>query len=82
VVFKAVVGAVPDAACLVLGVGVPPARRGRGLSVPGLAAVVVLAVRAGAPVDSLYVTDYNEAARAAYRRVGFTDRGTFMSVLF
>jgi predicted GNAT family acetyltransferase len=47
-----------------------------------MAAVVELALRDVARVVSLYVNDYNEAARAAYRRVGFTDRGTFMSVLF
>ena len=35
-----------------------------------------------APVVSLYVNDYNAAARATYRRVGFTDVGAFMSVLF
>jgi predicted GNAT family acetyltransferase len=82
VVFKAEVGAVTDAACQVQGVWVPPELRGRGLSVPGMAAVVELALRDVAPVVSLYVNDYNAAARAAYRRVGFTDRGTFMSVLF
>jgi predicted GNAT family acetyltransferase len=82
VVFKAEVGAVTDAACQVQGVWVPPELRGRGLSVPGMAAVVELALRDVAPDVSLYVNDYNEAARAAYRRVGFTDRGTFMSVLF
>jgi predicted GNAT family acetyltransferase len=40
------------------------------------------ALRDIAPVVSLYVNDYNTAARSAYRRVGFTERGTFMSVLF
>lgn len=82
VVFKAEVGAVTDQACQVQGVWVPPELRGRGLSVPGMAAVVEHALRDIAPVVSLYVNDYNEAARATYRRVGFTDRGTFMSVLF
>jgi uncharacterized protein len=28
------------------------------------------------------VNDYNAPARAAYSRVGFTQSGTFMSVLF
>lgn len=82
VVFKAEVGAVTDQACQVQGVWVPPELRGTGLSVPGMAAVVEHALRDIAPVVSLYVNDYNEAARATYRRVGFTDRGTFMSVLF
>jgi predicted GNAT family acetyltransferase len=31
---------------------------------------------------SLYVNDFNHAARATYRRVGFADVGQFMSVLF
>ena len=82
VVFKAEVGAVSDAACQVQGVWVPPDLRGQGLSVPGMAAVVELALRDVAPVVTLYVNDYNLAAQATYRRVGLTDRGTFMSVLF
>lgn len=82
VLFKAEVGSVTDKACQVQGVWVPPELRGRGLSSPGMAAVVEHALRDIAPVVSLYVNDYNEAARATYRRVGFTDHGTFMSVLF
>lgn len=82
VVFKAEVGSVTAAACQVQGVWVPPELRGRGLSAPGMAAVVAMARRDLAPVVSLYVNDYNAPARAAYRRVGFTDRGAFMSVLF
>jgi uncharacterized protein len=31
---------------------------------------------------TLYVNDYNAPARAAYRRAGFIEAGTFMSVLF
>ena len=82
VVFKAEVGSVTKAAGQVQGVWVPPELRGRGLSTPGMAAVAALAMRDVAPVVSLYVNDFNHAARATYRRVGFTDRGTFMSVLF
>ncbi len=37
---------------------------------------------ASPPIVSLYVNDFNTPARAAYRRVGFTESGTFMSVLF
>jgi uncharacterized protein len=69
-------------ACQVQGVWVHPDRRGEGLSVGGMAAVVVIALADIAPVVSLYVNDFNVAARAAYRRVGFTEVGTFMSVLF
>ena len=82
VVFKAEIGSVTSSACQVQGVWVPPDLRGRGLSVGGMAAVVASARRDIAPVVSLYVNDYNLAARASYRRVGFTDRGAFMSVLF
>jgi len=82
VLFKAEVGSASTAACQVQGVWVPPELRGRGLAAPGMAAVVELARKAVAPVVSLYVNDYNEAARATYRRVGFTDVGAFMSVLF
>src|SRR4051794_15425790 len=82
VLFKAEVGSASTDACQVQGVWVPPELRGRGLAAPGMAAVVELAREAVAPVVSLYVNEYNEAARATYRRVGFTDVGAFMSVLF
>ena len=82
VVFKAEVGSATDEACQVQGVWVPPELRGRGLSAAGMAAVVNQALRDIAPVVSLYVNDFNAAARATYRRVGFEDAGTFMSVLF
>ncbi len=82
VLFKAEVGSASKATCQVQGVWVPPELRGRGLAEPGMAAVVELAREAVAPVVSLYVNDYNEAARRTYRRVGFTDVGAFMSVLF
>jgi predicted GNAT family acetyltransferase len=82
VVFKAELGAVTPYACQVQGVWVDPSLRGRGLSVAGMAAVVDLALADAAPLVSLYVNDYNVAAIAAYRRVGFHETGTFMSVLF
>ena len=82
VVFKAEVGAVTPYACQIQGVWVAPERRGEGLSVIGMAAVLRYALTEIAPVASLYVNDYNTAARAAYRRVGFREIGAFMSVLF
>ncbi|WP_030164181.1 GNAT family N-acetyltransferase [Spirillospora albida] len=82
VVFKAEVGAVTPHACQVQGVWVPPDLRGQGRSVAGMAAIVRLALRGIAPAVSLYVNSYNTRARAAYRRVGFTEVGTFTSVLF
>ena len=82
VVFKAEIGAVTDRACQIQGVWVAPDRRGQGLSETGMAAVVAYALREVAPVVSLYVNDYNQPARAAYRRVGFREVGAFMSILF
>jgi predicted GNAT family acetyltransferase len=82
VIFKAEVGAVTPYACQVQGVWVDPALRGNGISVHGMATLVNEALRSIAPTVTLYVNDYNAPARAAYRRVGFTDVDTFMSVLF
>lgn len=82
VVFKAEIGAVTADACQVQGVWVPPELRGRGQASRGMAAVVTFARTSLAPVVSLYVNDFNLPARAAYRRVGFTEVGMFMSVLF
>ena len=82
VVFKAEIASVTPLACQVQGVWVRPELRGRGLAEAGMAAVVAEALRAVAPVVSLYVNDFNLPARAAYRRVGFTQIATFASVLF
>ncbi|HET6353700.1 GNAT family N-acetyltransferase [Streptomyces sp.] len=82
VVFKAEIGAATNEACQIQGVWVAPEFRGRGLSETGMAAVLRYALADVAPVVSLYVNDYNTAARAAYRRVGFSEVGAFMSVLF
>ncbi len=82
VVFKAEIGAVSRAACQVQGVWVAPSRRGRGIGAAGTAAVVEYARTSIAPVVSLYVNDFNEPARAAYRRVGFREVGRYASVLF
>ncbi|MET8681447.1 GNAT family N-acetyltransferase [Streptomyces sp. NPDC004647] len=82
VVFKAEIGAATPQACQIQGVWVAPEDRGRGLSETGMAAVLRYALNDVAPIASLYVNDYNTAARAAYRRVGFHEVGAFMSVLF
>ena len=82
IVFKAEIGAATPHACQIQGVWVKPERRGQGLSNSGMAAVLRYALNEVAPVASLYVNDFNEAARAAYRRVGFREVGAFMSVLF
>lgn len=82
VAFKAELGAVAGGVAQVQGVWVDPRRRGEGLSVPGMAAVVALTRRDVAPTVSLYVNSYNTPALAAYRRVGFERVGTFSTVLF
>lgn len=81
VIFKADLGAVTEHATQVQGVWLNPRYRGRGLSASYMAAVVILAQRHAA-VTSLYVNDYNTAARALYERVGFEQVGTFATVLF
>jgi predicted GNAT family acetyltransferase len=82
VVFKAEVGAASAHACQVQGVWVDPGRRGQGISAPAMAAVVEMARRTIAPTVSLYVNDYNVAARRCYEDVGFRQHGEFATVLF
>jgi hypothetical protein len=82
VVFKAEVGAATSAACQVQGVWVHPSLRRRGVGTAGMAAVVLGAQASIAPVVSLYVNDFNVAARRSYKKVGFKEIGTFASVLF
>ncbi len=82
VAFKAEVGVTTRHACQVQGVWVAPDLRGSGLSVPGMAAVVKIARATCAPIVSLYVNDFNGAARHCYDAVGFAQVGTFATVLF
>ena len=82
VVFKAEVGSATHAACQVQGVWVPPELRGRGLSAPGMAAVAVQAMADIAPVVSLYVNDYNHAARRMYAALGMRQVSVLKTVLF
>lgn len=82
VVFKAEVGAATPLACQVQGVWVDPGRRGRGISVPAMAATVRLARRHISPVVSLYVNDFNTIARRTYESCGFRQHATFATVLF
>jgi predicted GNAT family acetyltransferase len=82
VVFKAEIGAVTRDACQIQGVWVNPRYRGQRLSEGGMSAVVEYALRDFAPLVSLYVNDFNTAARAAYDRVGFRPVSEFASVLF
>lgn len=81
VLFKADIGSVGVGACQIQGVWVAPEARGGGLSGPALAAVCSFARAHVAPLVSLYVNDYNVAALASYRSVGFREVGTFATVL-
>lgn len=80
VVFKAEVGSQSPAVGQIQGVWVHPEWRGRGLGTGGTATVAAVIVGAGR-IASLYVNDFNTVARAAYARVGFTEVGTFATVL-
>jgi predicted GNAT family acetyltransferase len=82
VVFKAEVGAATPLACQVQGVWVDPSLRGRGISVPAMAATVRLARTHIAPIVSLYVNDFNTVARRTYESCGFRQHTTFATVLF
>ena len=47
-----------------------------------MATVVEICLRDIAPVVSLYVNAHNVSARAAYRRAGFEQAGTFATLMF
>ena len=81
-VFKAEVAcATPDAA-QIQGVWVAPHRRGQGLAVAGMAAVVSLVRARISPAVSLYVNEWNAPARRAYEHVGFRETTRFATVMF
>lgn len=82
VLFKAEVGVAAGDVAQIQGVWVDPAHRGQRVSEPAMAAVVQLCRARFAPTVSLYVNDYNHAALASYRRVGFQDVGEFATVLY
>ena len=79
VIFKADLGSVSGTVSQVQGVWLEPELRGQGLAAPAMAAVVQLA-RTVVPTVSLYVNDYNLAARATYARVGFREVGEFATI--
>ena len=60
---------------------VDPTHRNEGLGAAGMAAVIAYGL-ALAPRVSLYVNDFNVAARRMYDRVGMTQVGTFATILF
>lgn len=83
VLFKAEVACVTPHAAQVQGVWVRPDQRGQGLGTSGMAAVIAhVRRRRIAPVVSLYVNDWNVAARAAYARVGMRQTATLATLMF
>jgi len=81
VVFKADLGVVSPHTCQVQGVWVRPDRRGRGIGTAALVPVLGAALRL-APTASLYVNDFNHAARRTYARLGLREVATLSTVLF
>lgn len=81
VVFKTDVGSLALGCAQLQGVWLAPRLRGQGLAVPMLAAVVEQVMVGQAPLVSLYVNDFNAAARATYERLGFHEVGDFATVL-
>lgn len=81
VLFKADVGSVAVGAAQIQGVWLAPRLRGQGLAAPLMAAATALILADVAPLATLYVNDFNAAARATYRAIGFAEVGTFTTVL-
>ncbi|WP_367136440.1 GNAT family N-acetyltransferase [Saccharothrix sp. HUAS TT1] len=82
VVFKAEIGAMSAQVGQIQGVWVRPDRRGRGIGAAGTAAVAERLVRGLGRTASLYVNSYNDVAKAAYRKIGFSQVGQYATVLF
>jgi predicted GNAT family acetyltransferase len=82
VIFKAELAIVTRHTAQVQGVWVAPRWRGRGIATAAMAAVIRDALRRVAPTVSLYVNDYNLAARRVYARCGFRQVGELATVLF
>jgi predicted GNAT family acetyltransferase len=80
VVFKAEVGSQSPGVAQIQGVWVHPEWRGLGMGTAGTAMVAAVIV-GGGRIASLYVNNFNTVARAAYARAGFTEVGTFATVL-
>ncbi len=81
VVFKTDIGSLALGAAQLQGVWLTPRLRGRGLAAPLLAGVVEQVMAGPAPLVTLYVNDFNLAARATYERLGFREVGDFSTVL-
>lgn len=81
VVFKADVGSTALGVAQIQGVWLTPRLRGQGFGAALMGAVTEQVIATIAPQVSLYVNDFNAPAIAVYKRVGFTEAGTFSTVL-
>lgn len=82
VAFKADLGIIAPGSVQIQGVWVHPDFRGRGLGSAGMTAVSAYALEAIAPVVSLYLNAHNAAARRIYEKAGYTQIGTFATVMY
>lgn len=80
VIFKAEIGSQSPNVSQIQGVWVHPEYRGRGLGTAGTAMLAGVIVGTGR-IASLYVNSFNAVARATYARIGFSEVGTFATVL-
>ncbi|HSY15062.1 MAG TPA: GNAT family N-acetyltransferase, partial [Jatrophihabitantaceae bacterium] len=81
IAFKAELGAVSRRTCQIQGVWVRPDLRGRGIATAAMSSVVRHALML-APSVSLYVNDFNLAARTVYDRLGMRQVATLATVMF
>lgn len=81
VVFKADIGALWGEIAQIQGVWTHPRLRDRGLATAAMVEVVRLVRSDVARVVSLYVNDYNHAARRVYEKVGFAHEATYATIL-
>ena len=79
--FKAEIGVLGRATAQVQGVWVRPDLRRQGMATAAMASVLRYALEL-APSVSLYVNDYNHAARRLYDRLGMRQISTLSTVLF
>jgi uncharacterized protein len=79
--FKAEIGALTPETAQLQGVWVRPDLRGRGIGTAAMAAVIEHTLTLASTV-SLYVNDFNTAARRMYQRLGMQQTDTLTTVLF
>lgn len=81
VIFKADIGSLAGGVAQIQGVWVAPDRRGQGIAVPAMNAVVQHVLDFSASTVTLYVNDFNEPAMRTYTSVGFRQVGEFATVI-